>query len=317
MAFRIILHQARFAPGAIEANLAAVLRARMAAPEADLLVFPELYLAGGPVGPLLRDPAFENACRRALDRLAEATEDGGPAVAVGVPWVERGALVNALAVCHRGRIQGCRSKVAPIDRGLLDERDLFAPAELPGSVAINGTRVGFVVGSDLHGPDVAECLVDTGAEILVVAAAFPFVLGGRERRMQAAVARVVENGRPLALVNGTGPSGALLFDGAGFALDADRRLIAQLPPGGEASAALALEDGRLRAEGHAPALLEDDAAFARAAPPGAAITAEAVEGSIRHAPAHAFAADAALATFEPDPARAPAGALAAGEGIDS
>ena len=49
-------------------------------------------------------PAFQAACRAAIEELARETADGGPAMLIGTPWVEDGKLYNACALLDGGRI---------------------------------------------------------------------------------------------------------------------------------------------------------------------------------------------------------------------
>src|SRR5579863_5036149 len=99
--------------GDIPGNLARlrVARAEAAAFGADLMLAPELYLSGYPPEDLVLKPAFQEACRGACETLARETADGGPAVLVGVPWREDGALYNAAALLAGGRIEAVRFKV--------------------------------------------------------------------------------------------------------------------------------------------------------------------------------------------------------------
>ena len=46
-------------------------------------------------------PAFQAACREAVEELARETAQGGPAMVVGTPWVEHGLLYNAVAAAPR------------------------------------------------------------------------------------------------------------------------------------------------------------------------------------------------------------------------
>src|ERR1700744_3161670 len=77
-------------------------RKEAAAFGADILLAPELYLSGYPPEDLVLKPAFQEACRAACEELARDTADGGPAVLVGLPWVEDGKLYNAVALLDGG-----------------------------------------------------------------------------------------------------------------------------------------------------------------------------------------------------------------------
>src|SRR6266700_3692983 len=65
---------------------------------ADLVAFPELFIAGYPPEDLVLKPAFQAACRTTIEELARETADGGPAMLIGSPWVDEGKLYNACAL---------------------------------------------------------------------------------------------------------------------------------------------------------------------------------------------------------------------------
>src|ERR1700745_4158583 len=94
--FTITLAQLNPTVGDVEgnANRARAARARAAADGADLVVLSELFIAGYPPEDLVLKPAFQAACRSAVEALARETADGGPAVLMGTPWVGDGKLYN-------------------------------------------------------------------------------------------------------------------------------------------------------------------------------------------------------------------------------
>ena len=47
-------------------------------------------------------PAFQTDAMDAVKALAKDTADGGPAVLIGTPWVQDGALYNAVALLDGG-----------------------------------------------------------------------------------------------------------------------------------------------------------------------------------------------------------------------
>src|SRR5271157_1849961 len=85
-------------------------RAEAGSDRADIVAFSELFIAGYPPEDLVLKPAFQAACRAAIETLARETADGGPAVLIGAPWVEDGKLYNACALLDEGRIAALRFK---------------------------------------------------------------------------------------------------------------------------------------------------------------------------------------------------------------
>ena len=204
-------------------------RAEAAGFGADLVMSPELYLAGYPPEDLVLKPAFQEACRAACEEMARQTAEGGPAMLVGLPWAEDGKLYNAIALLAGGRIEAARFKVDLPNYGVFDEKRVFAPGPSPGPIAFNGVRIGAPICEDIWGPDPVECILETGGELLLVGNASPYERDKLAIRQSIAVNRVVESGLPLVYLNMVGGQDEIVFDGASFALNADRTLAAQLP----------------------------------------------------------------------------------------
>ena len=126
-------------------ELARKARAQAARDRGDIVAFSELFIAGYPPEDLVLKPAFQAACRAAVEALARETADGGPAVLIGTPWVEDGKLHNAYALLAAGRIEALRFKVNLPNYGVFDEKRVFAAGPLPGPVSFRGVRLGLPV----------------------------------------------------------------------------------------------------------------------------------------------------------------------------
>ena len=217
--------------GDVAGNLgrARAARQQAAGEGADIVAFPELFIAGYPPEDLVLKPAFQAACRAAVETLARDTADGGPAVLMGTPWAEDEKLYNAYALLAGGRVEAIRFKVDLPNYGVFDEKRVFVPGPAPGPIVIAGMRLGIPICEDIWGPDVVECVAETGGEILLVPNGSPYWRGKAEERLNIAVNRVVESGLPLIYLNMVGGQDELVFDGASFAINADRSVAFQLP----------------------------------------------------------------------------------------
>ncbi|MFD1111199.1 nitrilase-related carbon-nitrogen hydrolase [Pseudoroseomonas ludipueritiae] len=227
---RIALAQLNPHPGAVAANAASIraARAEAAAVGAALLVTPHFSLGGAPPGDLARVPAFIATCEATLAALAAETADGGPGLILGGPWAEGGRLFDAAFLLDGGRVLARRARHLPPPDGVFDS----GPA--PGPVVFRDLRLGLMLGGDWRDPAVPETLAESGAEILLAVDADPFTEGEPERRIDLAVARVVETGLPFAFTSQVGGQGERVFDGGGFVLNADRSLALRQPMFAEA-----------------------------------------------------------------------------------
>jgi NAD+ synthase len=203
-------------------------RADAAAQGADLVVLPELFISGYPPEDLVLKPAFQAACREAVEQLARETAGRGPALVVGTPWLDKGSLYNAAALLDGGRIAALRYKVDLPNYGVFDEKRVFVPGPMPGPVNFRGVRLGLPICEDIWGPEPVECIAETGGELLLVLNGSPYRHGVADQRLNVILPRIKEQGLPLIYANQVGGQDELVFDGASLGLNADCSLAFQL-----------------------------------------------------------------------------------------
>src|SRR5262249_1754598 len=196
---------------------------------ADLVALPELFVSGYPPEDLVLKPAFQAACRAKVEELARETADGGPAMLIGTPWVANGKLHNAYCLLDRGAIAAVRLKVDLPTYGVFDEKSECVPGPFAGPAGFGGVGRGVRIGEDIGGAEVVEGLAETGAELMIVPNGSPYWRDKDNVRLNIAVGRVTESDLPILYVNQVGGQDELVFDGASFALHADRSLAMQFP----------------------------------------------------------------------------------------
>jgi NAD+ synthase len=224
----IALAQLNPTMGAVDANLQKARDAIAKLPPVDIVLFPELYMAGYPPEDLVLRNSFVAACKTACEALAAEFKDG-PAILIGLPWREGKLLHNAVALLNGGKIETVRFKYDLPNYGVFDEKRVFQPGPAPGPVSIKGVRIGVPICEDIWTEETCETLAETGAEILLSPNGSPFERNKDDVRLNLVVARVTETGLPLAYVNQVGGQDELVFDGASFVLNADRSLALQMP----------------------------------------------------------------------------------------
>ena len=143
--------------------------------KADLMVATELAVSGYPPEDLVLKRAFQDRIEAAVTGLAKRlAENGLPAVIVGAPWRVEGELYNAALLLDGGEVRHVRLKHELPNYGVFDEKRVFAAGPLPGPIPFRDVRLGVMVCEDLWFPDVAECLQESGAELLISLNGSPF-----------------------------------------------------------------------------------------------------------------------------------------------
>lgn len=218
---RALLGQIPIASGDVARNVATIVEAIEAAPEADLAVFPELALTGYDLSRVDRLAIPEGDA--ALDPVREAARRVGTAVVVGFAERRGRELVDSLAcIGEDGAWRATARKLQLFG----EERGVFAPASELLVVELAGRLVAPLVCFDIEFPEPARAAALAGAEVLVTAAA-NMEPHGAEHAICAA-ARALDNRLPHLYVNRTGLDGGLSFVGGSAALRSDGSVIVRL-----------------------------------------------------------------------------------------
>ena len=196
---------------------------------AGLLLTPEMSLVGYPAEDwILRDDFCEKA-QRALTHLAETLKNTIP-VLVGTVWKEEnGIRRNALAFLRNGCIETLYFKQHLPEYGVFDEPRVFTPGNQPTVIEVEDIRLGLAICEDLWHPDVVAQTYAAGAQVILSANASPFEVGKSKERERTILPFVKRNHIPLVYVNAVGGQDELVFDGAGFATDAEGTVFLRQP----------------------------------------------------------------------------------------
>jgi len=239
MTERLSIYMAQLNPtvGAVKANAEAIAAAYADAvlAGADLVLTPELSIAGYPPEDLVLKPFFVRTVAQAVEGLAEITSGkDAPGLIVGGPWAEGDKLYNAIFLLEGGKVAAIRYKHELPNYGVFDEKRVFDAGPLIEPVDFRGIKLGVMICEDMWFPAVSNHLADRGAEILLVPTCSPYEVRKHDERKWQAGLRVKDTGLPLAFCNQVGGQDELVFDGASFAMSADGHIGVQLDAWGEA-----------------------------------------------------------------------------------
>jgi len=224
---RALLAQLESVPGDPGANAERAAAALAAHPEAELAVFPELYLGAYDLR-AVDDTARSVDCDE-LGTVAEAAARARTAVVIG--FAERngdGSFSNSVACIDRdGSLAGVYRKT----QLYAGERKVFRPGAELRVVRLAGLAVAPLICFDIEFPEPVRALALAGAELLVTSSANmePFA----PDHELATRARALENRLPHLYANAVGAIGRLDFVGRSRSVGPAGEVLAEA--GGEES----------------------------------------------------------------------------------
>jgi NAD+ synthetase len=230
---RLALAQVNPTVGDLDANAALIRRfiAQAAGQRADLVVLPELCLAGYPPKDLLLQEGFLDAVGRAAAAVGGSIPGGitavfGAPLPVERPGAARPAIANALLAYRDGRLLARYDKRLLPTYDVFDEDRYFVPGDRAVVIDVAGLKVGLSICEDLWrghdvgfadryllSPDPVAALVEAGAALIVNPSASPFVLGKGRRHREILVSHARARRVHVAAVNQVGGNDELVFDG--------------------------------------------------------------------------------------------------------
>jgi NAD+ synthase len=194
----------------------------------DLLAFPEMYLTGYQTQDLILKEAFMLDVVKSIEKL-EVELKSGPPILVGAPLYEDGKIYNAYYLIKDGSHSVVSRKHHLPNTNVFDEQRVFSAGQLSGPFEIAGVKIGSPICEDLWYEDVAETMVESGADLLIAPNGSPYSADKLDIRNHVVAQRSLENQVPIVYLNMVGAQDDLVFDGASFVLNPGGKLAVSLP----------------------------------------------------------------------------------------
>lgn len=231
MALRVALAQVNPAVGDLQGNveLAATFVGRARKAGANVIVLPEMCLAGYPPEDLLLKRHFLEDCREALEQLAAQVTELGGTVLVGFPEIENGRCHNSLAVLEDGRIEVVYRKGCLPNYGVFDESRYFVAGTEPCVIERQGVRISLTICEDIWSLSWLDGFLAPARpfDLLINASASPFH-AGKSRVRDNLIGNCARHfGCAVAYCNLIGGQDELIFDGRSMVVDASGQVRAR------------------------------------------------------------------------------------------
>ena len=213
--------------------------------KADLLIFPELFLAGYPPRDLLKRASFIRKVQIALNRLVEVSKElPRTGIVIGAPVStgkdEGAGLYNSAFLISKGEVLACQHKSLLPTYDVFDETRYFDPAPEISVAPFRDQVLGISICDDawndpalwptrLYSFDPIEALAKRGATLLINISASPFHLGKERVRFGLIQRHARKYGTPFVYVNQVGGNDELIFDGSSLCIDGNGNAIEIFP----------------------------------------------------------------------------------------
>ncbi len=215
---------------------------RAAGRHADLVVFPQLSISGGPLYDISGMPDFIDKCYAALEDICTAAADID--VLVGMPVVSGDDTFNAVVHVSRGAVKGYYSKAMPFDRSELPffsgvdspyfyDEDTPEQEGMPEYMIVCGNRKILIsLGDDLQFIDTLPCFAaserDDRPDCIVHMAQKVFTHDIIEDDLEYLSGLAADLHVPLVSVNGVGGNTDVVFYGSSAVFNAKGQMIRKL-----------------------------------------------------------------------------------------
>lgn len=202
-------------PGNIQANLEHISRSIELHSEADLLVFPELFITGSQLRSLFLDPQLPGLLQQASIRLCQLSQKC--ALLVGMPLFRQGKLYNGCALFADGKQLWSRAKPATAMHSCLHESLYFQAADDSQLLEFKNIRILVTLGAESAQPQ--DC------DLLLCLRCDSFNLRSYQQPEQQLASQAQQLGCPAAMINSAGAHEQWVFAGMSCLIDSTGHIL--------------------------------------------------------------------------------------------
>lgn len=238
---KIFLAQQNYHIGNFEANTNKIISAIKEAKKqgGDLIVFSELAVCGYPPRDFLEFNDFIEQSMASVDLIKKEADTIG--VLVGAPSrnpKQQGKdLFNSAYLLHEQEIKGMVHKTLLPTYDIFDEYRYFEPSIEWNVLDFKGKKLAVTICEDiwnmgdnpLYRASPMDMLIKQQPDIMINLSASPFDYAHADGRMNIVRQNVATYGIPMVYCNTVGSQTEIVFDGGSVVMDAEQRLVLELP----------------------------------------------------------------------------------------
>ena len=187
--------------------------------EADLIVFPELFLSGYNCKDRFLDKQFIDEIAAHLDKIIKNTDQ--KALLIGTPVGKDNKLFNSALLIQNGEIKNQYNKRFLPNYGVFDEQRYFTSGdEFSTILEVNNNKIRILICEDLWHNDFALSSPTEDCSLTIAINTSPFSVNKLQKRLKIAKSFVKKYKQGcLAYLNSFCAQDHLVFDGGSFVID--------------------------------------------------------------------------------------------------
>jgi NAD+ synthase (glutamine-hydrolysing) len=205
--------------GAIQNNIDIIIEQGLAAQEqgADIIVFPEMVVAGYPPEDLIEREDINHWVVEGLDRIREAS--GSSAWILGHPTKVKNGVYNSASIYSQKKILGSYHKHRLPNHDVFDDYRNFLAGEASLNFKHHGQNITILICEDLWHQQTVNSSVDQTTDLIITLNASPFEINKVERRKALLTNIAKQHDVGILYCNLVGGQDDLVFDGCSLFCD--------------------------------------------------------------------------------------------------
>ncbi len=186
---------------------------------ANIIIFPELFLTGYIPQDLLLEPYFLQRCKQQLDVFIQKSKSLNLTIIIGSVHKQFSYLYNAAYVIKQGECIDVYHKRHLPNTEVFDEQRYFFAGKQANYINLYGVNIELAICEDIWHEKIYYTNNTSIADIVIAINASPYTIDKYEQRIKY-FKQYTKNQQHAIYVNMVGGNDEIVFDGASFCLDA-------------------------------------------------------------------------------------------------
>lgn len=228
---RIVSAQLNATVGDIKGNTKKLIKNAIYARDkqnADIIIFPELFLSGYAPKDLLRQQNLYKQLKAAIKEIQKKVKN--IYMFIGLPTKKKNQHYSSAIIIHNNKIIAQYNKQSLANAGIFDEKRYFEEGTKNTVIKIKGIKIGALICKDIWDKKILASTKKSGAQLIAVLNASNFTTQKEDARKKVIGDNAKKCKLPIIYTNLVGGQDDLIFDGNSMTIDSNGKIIQKATP---------------------------------------------------------------------------------------